>query len=306
MPKKTSLFTLVSLLLLSACGGSDGPVIDNTTKPADKPADKPEVTDQTGKGFNTHQIVTYHSSSSSELLGKGMHISHDDFKYDSTTESENEGKNFEKIEINGQLMEIYPKEKPSIYYVPEKKNGYDIVYQGEGDNTVGDSSTKTYRMATGRTAYSTYGLIADEYKNEYVGDNEEAAKACENRTCQTIRVRLFYQGQPTLDMPTTGTAKYEGGAIMSVFTSNHMDNLGDSSFNVDFGKKSIDGKITNIKGRDNLKDITLKTAKIQGNAFKNDQMEGKFHGPKAAAVSGYFIDKKQNLHGVFGAEKVKK
>lgn len=299
--KKTSLLTLVSLLVLSACGGSDGPVIDNTTKPVEKPT---EVTDQTGKGFNTHQIVTYHSSTSSELLGKDMHISHDDFKYDSTTESENEGKNFGKIEINGKLMDIYPEKQRSIYDVQDKKNN--IVYHGEGSNTIGKETNETYRLQTGKVAYATYGMVVDNYVKEYVGDNEEAAKACENRQCTTNRVRLFYQGQPTLDMPTTGTAQYEGGAILSVLTSNWMNNRGVSSFNVDFGKKSINGKITNIKGSDNLKDITLKAAKIQGNAFKNDQMEGKFYGPKAANVAGYFIDKEQNLHGTFGAEKVKK
>ena len=297
--KKTSLLTLVSLLVLSACGGSDGPVIDNTTKPVEP---KPEVTDQTGKGFTVHQIVEYDSTGNSNLVANGMNISHDNYKY---MESPNEGENYNKIEINGRLMEIFPKEQRELYGVLDKESN--IIGQMTGNNYVGEADSKkddAHRLIVGQNAYSVYGEVTDNYTSKYAGNNQESAEACQKAgDCTSLRVRMFYQGQPTLDMPTTGTATYKGGAVLSVLTANRTS-IGKSSFNVDFGKKSIDGKITNIS--ENLKDVTLKTAKIQGNAFKNDQMEGKFYGPKAANVAGYFIDKDQNLHGVFGAEKVTK
>ena len=284
--KKTSLLTLVSLLVLSACGGSDAPVIDNTTKPA-------EITNQTGTGFTVHQIVEYDMTTNPDLIAKGMNISHDNYKYE---ESKWEGDNFNKIEINGQEMEIFPKEKRYDHSILDKETG--ITFQRDKNTT--------HKMWVGKTAYATYGLIVDKYKDNYTGENDEAYKACQAAgNCKSHRERVFYQGQPTLDMPSTGTATYKGGSVITLLTSNYVVN-GKSSFDVDFGKKSISGKITDTEGHDTVKDITLKAAKIQGNAFKNEQMEGKFYGPKAANVAGYFIDKDQNLHGVFGAEKVTK
>ncbi|MBQ9682297.1 MAG: transferrin-binding protein-like solute binding protein [Neisseriaceae bacterium] len=290
--KKTSLLTLVSLLVLSACGGSDGPVIDNTTKP------KPEVTDQTGKGFTVHQIVEYDTSSNLNLIAQDMNISHDNYKYQ---ESPNEGKNFNKIEINGKLMDILPaQQRPDHTEVNIPYEGKELknnkIFQSADSK---DSKKVTFQIWGGSVPYARYGIIADNYKNA-------TGKDCNIGGVCSLRMRAFYQGQPTLDMPTTGTALYVGGAVLHILNRN-TPTVGVSAFEVDFGKKNIEGAIGAFAGADadKLKRINLK-ATIQGNAFKSKQMEGKFYGPKAANVAGYFIDKEQNLHGTFGAEKVKK
>ena len=103
---------------------------------------------------------------------------------------------------------------------------------------------------------------------------------------------LFYNGIPTQNMPVTGSASYKGDSIIS------SDDIGDdsdavtgqSSFDVDFGAKTLRGSIT----ANNAPTIDV-SANISGNSFEgtakstkltDGAVEGKFYGNNAVELGG--------------------
>lgn len=103
---------------------------------------------------------------------------------------------------------------------------------------------------------------------------------------------LFYNGIPTQNMPVTGLASYKGDSIIS------SDDIGDdsdavtgqSSFDVDFGAKTLSGSIT----ANNAPTIDI-SANISGNSFEgtakstkltDGAVEGKFYGNNAVELGG--------------------
>lgn len=132
------------------------------------------------------------------------------------------------------------------------------------------------------------------------------------------------------DMPTSGSAKYNGHAIYYTngvpsfpATNNinaiiHPDpnkKLGTIQFDVNYGNKTISGSI-----KDDAKkaaDIMLE-GKIDGNSFEgskaqkynnkdvNVEMKGRFFGPNAAELGGVFNSRESDdILGAFGAKKAK-
>ena len=113
---------------------------------------------------------------------------------------------------------------------------------------------------------------------------------------------------PVADVPTTGTATYEGIALGSVIGGG-LFHEGTSKFNVDFGAKKLDGEIT----VDAIK-VPL-TANINGNQFSGTSAagintDGRFYGPQAAEMGGVFNGEMANgiggfykLIGSYGAKK---
>ena len=122
---------------------------------------------------------------------------------------------------------------------------------------------------------------------------------------------LFAQGTETKNMPTTGIAKYQGRAV---YGNRELDkdagkesyNMmpANSSFDVDFGKKTVTGTISNAEKK--FADISL-SAKIDGNRFEgvkdNYTTKGGFYGPDAAEMAGTFVSKDYKSGGAFGATK---
>ena len=103
---------------------------------------------------------------------------------------------------------------------------------------------------------------------------------------------LFYNGIPTQNMPVTGLASYKGDSIiLSDDISDDSDAVaGQSSFDVDFGAKTLSGSIT----ANNAPTINI-SANISGNSFEgtakstkltDGAVEGKFYGNDAAEVGG--------------------
>ena len=103
---------------------------------------------------------------------------------------------------------------------------------------------------------------------------------------------LFYNGAPTQNMPVTGLASYKGDSIIS------SDDIGDdsdavygqSSFDVNFGAKTLSGSIT----ANNMPTINI-SANISGNSFEgtakstkltDGAVEGKFYGNNAVELGG--------------------
>ena len=103
---------------------------------------------------------------------------------------------------------------------------------------------------------------------------------------------LFYNGAPTQNMPVTGLASYKGDSIiLSDDIGDDSDAVaGQSSFDVDFGAKTLSGSIT----ANNVPTINI-SANISGNSFEgtakstkltDGAVEGKFYGNDAAELGG--------------------
>ena len=103
---------------------------------------------------------------------------------------------------------------------------------------------------------------------------------------------LFYKGIPTQNMPVTGLASYKGDSIiLSDDISDDSDAVaGQSSFDVDFGAKTLSGSIT----ANNVPTINI-SANISGNSFEgtakstkltDGAVEGKFYGNNAVELGG--------------------
>ena len=103
---------------------------------------------------------------------------------------------------------------------------------------------------------------------------------------------LFYNGAPTQNMPVTGLASYKGDSIiLSDDISDDSDAVaGQSSFDVDFGAKTLSGSIT----ANNIPTINI-SANISGNSFEgtakstkltDGAVEGKFYGNNAVELGG--------------------
>ena len=105
---------------------------------------------------------------------------------------------------------------------------------------------------------------------------------------------LFYKGIPTQNMPVTGLASYKGDSIiLSDEISDDSDEdtvAGHSSFDVDFGAKTLSGSIT----ANNAPTINI-SANISGNSFEgtaksikltDGAVEGKFYGNNAVELGG--------------------
>lgn len=105
---------------------------------------------------------------------------------------------------------------------------------------------------------------------------------------------LFYKGAPTPNMPVTGLASYKGDSIiLSDDISDDSDEdavEGQSSFDVNFGAKTLSGSIT----ANNVPTINI-SANISGNSFEgtakstkltDGAVEGKFYGNNALELGG--------------------
>ena len=107
---------------------------------------------------------------------------------------------------------------------------------------------------------------------------------------------LFYNGIPTQNMPVTGLASYKGDSIISgenIEADRESDidvAKGQSSFDVDFGAKTLSGSIT----ANNVPTINI-SANISGNSFEgtakstkltDGAVEGKFYGNNAVELGG--------------------
>lgn len=135
-------------------------------------------------------------------------------------------------------------------------------------------------------------------------------------TDKSYRAYLFYQGHitPEANIPVSGTARYEGLALVSAVdrltrNGDFFLKQGSSSFDVDFGAKTVKGDIR-------LSDSKYSRIPLQGNisqsgnqfgAITNEmRLEGIFLGPQANEMAGAFSynpDLRTSLIGTFGAKQ---
>ena len=108
-------------------------------------------------------------------------------------------------------------------------------------------------------------------------------------------------GQVTTNMPTTGTAVYNGLSLGS--STGNAYSQGTSRFNVDFGAKTISGAVTNAAYSIDLRG-TISGASFSG-AHNGVNMSGNFYGPNAAELGGVYngTSNGKSVVGSFGAKR---
>lgn len=108
-------------------------------------------------------------------------------------------------------------------------------------------------------------------------------------------------GQVTTNMPTTGTAVYNGRSLGS--STGDAYNQGTARFNVDFGAKTISGTVSNAAYSADLRG-TISGAAFSG-AHNGVNMSGNFYGPNAAELGGVYngTSNGKSVVGSFGAKQ---
>lgn len=152
---------------------------------------------------------------------------------------------------------------------------------------------------------STLTHFGDRRVGAYVGGTEHTrfGIAWEDLPGEGDEDVTFFRGVQTLpkDMPATGTAKYVGQAVHSCADCKDMS--AKSSFNVDFGKKTVTGVIEHASQKVNL------GATISGSSFagvaNGVQTNGAFYGAQAEEMSGIYKEANGKFVGAFGANQSK-
>ena len=164
------------------------------------------------------------------------------------------------------------------------------------------------------------GLTAKHWLNVLSGKKERRFDVCcgiysdmrfgsNSGLIDKSHIYFFYNGNPTNDMPTTGTASYVGHAITSVDLNplDHRDLYeGDSQFNVDFGNKTLNG-ILDIRNFHSDINATIAGNYFNGTANSSSvssaRVEGKFYGPQAKELAGFIQANDNSWGAAFGAQK---
>lgn len=169
--------------------------------------------------------------------------------------------------------------------------GYPGVYSGGWSNVrTGSTDTNTQVCCSRSYSDTRFGVVSSlsDNRNDY----------------------FFYNGNPTADMPTSGSASYTGQSIISADVDALSDDYhtGTSKFNVDFGNKTLNGSLDIA----NIQPVNV-NATISGNSFAGTansaslpsaaRVEGKFYGNAAKELAGLAQGNDNSWGAAFGAQK---
>lgn len=113
---------------------------------------------------------------------------------------------------------------------------------------------------------------------------------------------LFAQGTVTTNVPTQGTASYHGSAVhVRTAGSSPEITMPRANFNVDFGRKTITGKIHATQVVDLAGNIS--SNKFSGTTSQGYTMNGHFYGNSASELGGTYQHSSGSVSGAFGAKK---
>jgi len=131
---------------------------------------------------------------------------------------------------------------------------------------------------------------------------------------QTLK-ELRYQGTEATNIPNSGVATYKGDAVWISGYDSGFAKGGETTLNVDFGNKTVDGKVefSVFRGDELRRDITLHKGDLSGAKFSgqasvigNDQgrYEGALFGDGAKEAAGIVqFENSSNLDVSFGGKK---
>lgn len=288
MKHASLIFAALSALMLAACGGNGGTY--QGTFPDH--AAKPTVTDTANHG-NTADGATGSHADTAKSNRIGGHygvltereIKNSDGSVTEINDEFREGKmdtangKLDVLSINGQTFALLP--DPSA----EISNKDSDFYQWEDSKKVEEAGIIGKHLKHAR-----YGILGVQ-----PADRDDL-----------YYTYYFAQGEPATHLPVADKViRYQGRAV----TLTEDDELmGTSSFNVNFGKKTLDG-IVSFGGKE--PDVKLK-AEITGNRFRSPATEaivteGGFFGAQAAELAGTYWrkdnPKEGGISGAFGASK---
>ena len=119
---------------------------------------------------------------------------------------------------------------------------------------------------------------------------------------------VFYNGNPTKEMPIIGTAEYLGGVVL--LGASESVETGKALFKVNFENKTLTGTF-NVPRFAITVDGQIKNNSFTGTATPKDsavlpgiaKVEGKFYGDQAKEMGGLFTTDDGTWGGSFGAQK---
>ena len=264
--------TALATLTLAACGSSGGS--DNSA-----PDNGQNQINSTAPGNNNPVKVSSNGTGGAALVATGED-NNANVKRANLTDY-----NLETLSIDGKTVRIAPPSNGSTIF-----SGSWTEY-GAGVTFNGYKFPNTVSVCCGKYTDVRIGAI---------GSTEAGQEDI-----------LFYNGNPTKSMPSSGVVTYRGDSVISADTDKLPDEeyvKGSSTFTADFGNKKLTGTIS----AGNVNVVTV-DAKISGNGFagtaKSDLLnsqgtaEGKFYGENAKELGGLVKANNNSWNGTFAAKK---
>lgn len=287
--KSKLIFSVLTAALLSACGGSssnDNPTTDNNSTTNNSTANNSQTQNQQSNTDNGLSINRNDTSFSGVFVshangGPGIVGPIDD--------SSNQTITFDGTLLKGDQIKL-----PT--YAADKKEGGILIYgsaNGSGNTVERDGlSYKTFQVSDNSYRYSQFGNIVTG--SEFGG---------------------FYRGQRTVDMPTSGSASYQGDGILNFMNNNNLFKVeqGTVAANADFAAKTISFGIKSPSHSGHV-DGQIIGSEFLGTSATSDltnhaHVLGSFAGPKAEEMYGMYTavptaaEGSVAITGFFGAKQ---
>ena len=288
--KKTALKTVTvfctALFGLAACGGS-GSSNNTPNFSSNMPSPQPPVANNSGNGNGNdapapQQPTPPATPAPQAQYGGTAYYTENDRSFNEYAQGRG------NVPVNGNLSSITVQGREINITTPEAFTESQTLLHMNDYRTPGVDS----HIGDSRLSYTRFGLQMDD--------------------TDSLQYRAFAIGSltPVADVPTSGTARYAGSSVFSSSASSYHTEP--ANFDVDFGAKTVHGRIHSGLGMPNA--VMEFGGTINGSSFSGTKdalnMQGNFYGPNAAEMGGtfkgvYAIPGGDLLHvnGSFGAKR---
>ena len=223
----------------------------------------------------------------------------------------------------------------------ESDFGANLTRQTQYSKTINGTEyrlfTTTRSFYDSRELYGTFSGVRRVFRPEHFDVNGFViANRDASDNLLSVRWGRIVYGNRTTDMPTTGTARYDGGAFILESPNDRAVSTNDPSFmyyradatlSADFGSSAVTGNFTLREARPGdggyspasgglsfnaaINGSGLSATDLSGSGdlggYSGGEVNGAFYGPAAAEVAGVFsgVNNTQNRHliGEFGGQK---
>ena len=288
--KKTALKTVTvfctALFGLAACGGN-GSSNNTPNFSSNTPSPQPPVANNSGNGNGNNapapqQPTPPATPAPQAQYGGTAYYTENDRSFNEYAQGRG------NVPVNGNLSSITVQGREINITTPEAFTESQTLLHMNDSRAHGVAS----HIGDRRLSYTRFGLQMDN--------------------TDSLQYRAFAIGSltPVADVPTSGTARYAGSSVFSSSASSYHTEP--ANFDVDFGAKTVHGRIHSGLGMPNA--VMEFGGTINGASFSGTKdalnMQGNFYGPNAAEMGGtfkgvYAIPGGDLLHvnGSFGAKR---
>ena len=288
--KKTALKTVTvfctALFGLAACGGN-GSSNNTPNFSSNTPSPQPPVANNSGNGNGNNapapqQPTPPATPAPQAQYGGTAYYTENDRSFNEYAQGRG------NVPVNGNLSSITVQGREINITTPEAFTESQTLLHMNDSRAHGVAS----HIGDRRLSYTRFGLQMDN--------------------TDSLQYRAFAIGSltPIADVPTSGTARYAGSSVFSSSASSYHTEP--ANFDVDFGAKTVHGRIHSGLGMPNA--VMEFGGTINGASFSGTKdalnMQGNFYGPNAAEMGGtfkgvYAIPGGDLLHvnGSFGAKR---